>query len=94
MENSGLQTKIPKFTCPYCGQKFKIIPALKYHIITKHIQYNCNCPYCGKEFESLKDLKSHLQNINDKYHRNLFSLLEKKLIKNIDKKLFMENKGD
>ena len=91
MSNSELQTRIPKFKCPYCGQKFKIISTLKRHIIIKHLQYNCSCPYCNKEFESLNELKTHLYNLNDEYHWNLYNLISRKHLKFVDKKFFMEN---
>jgi len=90
MENSELQTKIPKYTCPYCGQKFIRISNLKIHITKKHFQYGFYCPYCNESFKNLASLRYHLWSNIDDYHQNLYHLLTKRHSKFIDKKLLMK----
>jgi len=94
MENFELQNENLKYTCPYCGRKFRAIFTMKKHITVNHLVDNIYCPYCGYTCNYTRDLAIHLMNKDDEYHRNLYFLISRKYRRLVNKKLFMENKGD
>jgi len=93
MENIELQTKNQMYKCPFCLTEFSKLVSLKRHVKKSHLFYGIYCPYCLEIYGTIAKFESHLIMTNDEFHRNLYLLITRKNMKNVNKELFINYGG-